>query len=147
MCPNSPCRSTHQARKCRLVSSGPLSQRILVGRPRWVMISSNTRVTLRLAKLVSTTNARHSRGVRIHHAQHTDGSSTRHRIMHEIQCPLLVRRCPAARRLPDPHAVSALLSPKAQPRFPVYPMHPFVVHHFSASLQQDMQAPIYKARV
>src|ERR1700720_3771874 len=25
-------------------------------------------------------------------------------------------------------------------------MHPFVVHHFSASLQQDMQPPISKAR-
>ena len=55
MCTNSICRSTHQARKCRLVSSGPLSQRVLSGRPRSTTISSNTRVTLRLAKLVSTT--------------------------------------------------------------------------------------------
>jgi len=51
---NSICRSTHQARKCRLVSSGPLSQRIAKGCPRSLTIASNTRVTLRLAKLVST---------------------------------------------------------------------------------------------
>ena len=51
----------HQARKCRLVSSGPLSHRIACGVPRSATIPSNTRVTRRLAKLVSTSNARHSR--------------------------------------------------------------------------------------
>src|SRR5713226_5105185 len=55
------CRSTHHARKCRLVSSGPLSQRIAKGCPRSATIASSTRVTRRLAKLVSTSNARHSR--------------------------------------------------------------------------------------
>ena len=61
MCTNSICRSTHHARKCRLVSSGPLSQRIACGRPRSLTIASSTRVTLRLAKLVSTSKAKHSR--------------------------------------------------------------------------------------
>ena len=50
----------HHARKCRLVSSGPLSQRIDLGPARCWMISSSTRVTRRLAKLVSTSSARHS---------------------------------------------------------------------------------------
>src|SRR5438094_165249 len=48
MCTNSICRSTHHARKCRLVSSGPLSQRIAKGCPRSATIASSTRVTLRL---------------------------------------------------------------------------------------------------
>src|SRR5438067_8552928 len=61
MCTNSICRSTHHARKCRLVSSGPLSQRIAFGCPRSTTIVSSTRVTLRLAKLVSTSKAKHSR--------------------------------------------------------------------------------------
>ncbi len=58
---NSICRSMHHARKCRLVSSGPLSQRIACGNPRFAMIPSSTRVTRRLAKLVSTSKAKHSR--------------------------------------------------------------------------------------
>jgi hypothetical protein len=61
MCSSSICRSIHQARKCRLVSSGPLSQRIACGTPRSATIAANTRVTLRLAKLVSTSKAKHSR--------------------------------------------------------------------------------------
>ena len=61
MCTNSICRSRHHARKCRRVSSGPLSQRIACGCPRSATMASNTRVTLRLAKLVSTSKAKHSR--------------------------------------------------------------------------------------
>ncbi len=53
-------RSTHHARKCRLLNSGPLSTRIAPGIPRSAMIASNTRVTRRLAKLVSTSNTGHS---------------------------------------------------------------------------------------
>ena len=32
-------------------------------------------------------------------------------------------------------------------RFPIYPMHPFVVHIFSAASQQYMQAPITESRL
>jgi len=39
MCTNSIFRSTHHARKCRLVSSGLLSQRIACGSPRWATIA------------------------------------------------------------------------------------------------------------
>src|SRR5271163_1357982 len=53
-------RTRDHARKCRLVSSGPLSQRIAFGCPRSATIPSNTRVTLRLVKLVSTSKAKHS---------------------------------------------------------------------------------------
>ena len=60
ICTSSICCSKHHDRKCRLVSSGPLSQRIDCGLPRPTMISSSTRVTRRLAKLVSTSSARHS---------------------------------------------------------------------------------------
>src|SRR5437867_10154110 len=58
MCTNSICRSTPHAKKCRLVSSGPLSQRITFGCPRSATIASSTRVTLRLAKLVSSSKAK-----------------------------------------------------------------------------------------
>jgi hypothetical protein len=89
-------RSTHRARKCRLVSSGPLSQRIAKGCPRSATIASSTRVTLRLAKLASTSKAQTFPGVRVHHTQHRDRSPAVHRIVHKVQRPLLVRRsgCP-----------------------------------------------------
>jgi hypothetical protein len=45
----------------RVLCHSPLSQRIANGRLRSATIASNTRVTLRLAKLVSTSNAKHSR--------------------------------------------------------------------------------------
>src|SRR5579885_1827495 len=61
MCTNAIFRSMHHARKCRLVISGPLSQRIASGLPRSATIPSNTRVTRRLAKLVSVSSAKHSR--------------------------------------------------------------------------------------
>src|SRR5207249_7193975 len=61
ICTNSIFRSIPHARKCRLVNSGPLSQRIASGNPRSATIRSNSRVTLRLAKLVSTSSAKHSR--------------------------------------------------------------------------------------
>src|SRR5229473_506587 len=61
MCTKSIFRSIPHARKCRLVNSGPLSQRIASGTPRSATIRSSSRVTLRLAKLVSTSNAKHSR--------------------------------------------------------------------------------------
>jgi hypothetical protein len=45
----------------RVLWHGPLSQWIAKGRLRSATIASNTRVTLRLAKLGSTSNAKHSR--------------------------------------------------------------------------------------
>jgi hypothetical protein len=44
-------RSSHQLKKCRLVSSGPLSHRIASGIPRLAITSSGDRVTRRLDKL------------------------------------------------------------------------------------------------
>ncbi len=64
-----------QARKSRLVSSGPLSQRIATGRPRMAMISSSTRVTRRLANPVSTSSAETLPCKGIHYTQHADGAS------------------------------------------------------------------------
>src|SRR6266436_4946621 len=61
ICTSSIFRSIPHVRKCRDVNSGPLSQRIASGTPRSATIRSNSRVTRRLAKLVSTSKARHSR--------------------------------------------------------------------------------------
>jgi hypothetical protein len=61
MCSNEICCCSHQLRKCREVNSGPLSQRIDRGLPRWLITHSNTRVTRRLDKQLSTSMARHSR--------------------------------------------------------------------------------------
>src|SRR5438132_11684006 len=115
MCTNSICRSTPHAKKCRLVSSGPLSQRIAKGCPRSATIASSTRVTLRLAKLVSTSKAKTFPGVRVHHTQHPDRPPATHRIVHDVQRPLLVRRRPGPQRLPYAHAVFPLLAAYAQP--------------------------------
>src|SRR5229473_3187608 len=61
ICTMSIFRSVPHARKCRDVNSGPLSQRIASGTPRSATIFSSSRVTRRLAKLVSTSSAKHSR--------------------------------------------------------------------------------------
>src|SRR5579872_1530120 len=61
MCTNSIFRSMAHARICRDVNSGPLSHRIASGTPRSATIRSSSRVTRRLAKLVSTSKAKHSR--------------------------------------------------------------------------------------
>jgi len=53
--------STAQARKWREVDSGPLSQRMRFGQPYWFMAFSRTRVTRRVAKLVSASRATHCR--------------------------------------------------------------------------------------
>src|SRR6266478_3506200 len=61
MCSSVICLSSHQTIKCRLVNSGPLSQRITSGFPRWLTIQSSTRVTRPLDRPVSTSIAGHSR--------------------------------------------------------------------------------------
>jgi hypothetical protein len=98
MCSISICRSTHHAKKCRLVSSGPLSRRIACGAPRLATISSSTRVTLRLAKPGIHFQGQTLPRIRIHHAQHPDGSTARHHIVRKIQRPFLVRRSPCQQR-------------------------------------------------
>ena len=60
MCTNSIFRSSPQARKWRDVNSGPLSQRSASGLPRSTTTFSNSRVTRRLAKLLSTSRSKHS---------------------------------------------------------------------------------------
>src|SRR6266849_8028327 len=145
---NSICRSIHQARKCRLVSSGPLSPRIASGCPRSATIPSNTRVTLRLSNLVSTSKAKHSRVYAcIHHAQHPDPPPTLHRIVQEVQRPLLVRCRPRLQRRSCPNTVFALLSLDHQPRLSIHPMHALVIHVFSTSSQQHVQPSIPEARL
>src|SRR3984957_4792757 len=85
--------------------------------------------------------------VRIHHAQHPDRPSALHRIMHKIQRPLLVRRSPRHQRLSPPPAMLPLFPPQHQPRLPIDPMQPLVIHPFSTSSQQNMQPPIPEARL
>jgi len=80
-------------------------ERIAKGCPHSATIASNIRVTPRLAKLVSTSNAQALPGVGIHHAQHPDRSPAIHRIVHKVQRPLLVRRAPGPQRLSHAHVV------------------------------------------
>ena len=89
MCTNSIFRSMHQARKCWLVSSGLLSQRIACGTPRSVTILSNTRVRVDREAGVHFQCQALPR-IRVHHAQHPDRSPALHRVMHEVQCPFLI---------------------------------------------------------
>src|SRR5580704_8019592 len=136
MCTNSICRCTHHARKCRLVLSGPLSQRIVFGRPRSATIPSSTRVTLRLSKLVSTSS---TFAVRIHHAQYSNHSSALHYIVHKIQRPFLVRRRPPS-AVVHAHAMFPLLPRDHHPCLPINPTHSLVVHMLSRVAQQNMQS-------
>jgi hypothetical protein len=101
------CRSTHHARKCRLVSSGPLSQRMAKGCPRSATIASNTRVTLRLAKLVSTSKAKHS--LSTHPPRSAPGSPVRtppHRAESPAPTPGSPKSAPPA-AFPSARSVSA----------------------------------------
>src|ERR1051325_10446415 len=61
ICTNSIFRSSAHARKCRLVNSGPLSQRIASGAPRSTTIFSSSRVTRRLGNPLSASSVKHSR--------------------------------------------------------------------------------------
>src|ERR1043166_5554693 len=61
ICTNSIFRSSAHARKCRLVNSGPLSQRIASGAPRSATIFSSSRVTRRLGNPLSASSVKHSR--------------------------------------------------------------------------------------
>ena len=84
--------------------------------------------------------------IRVHHAKHPDRSSTRHRIVHEIQGPFLIRCCPCHQRLSLPHAMLPLLPPNPQSCLAIDPMQALVVHSLSASPQQHMQPSIPEAR-
>jgi hypothetical protein len=59
-------------RKCRLVSSGPLSQRIDCGKPRSAMIWSSTRVTRRPAKTCVHFHGKTLARVGVNHVQHSN---------------------------------------------------------------------------
>src|SRR5208283_3062473 len=84
--------------------------------------------------------------ISIHHAQHSDRPPALHRIVQEIQRPLLVRRSPRQQRLSLAHAMFPFLPPDHQPCLPIHPMHALVVHMLSRAAQQHMQPPIPKAR-
>jgi len=86
-------------------------------------------------------------GKSIDHAQHPNRPPALHRIVHEIERPLLVRRGPRRQRLSRPHAMFSLLSPKHQSRLPIHPMHSLVIHCFSRPRQQHMQPPISGPRL
>src|SRR2546422_3029732 len=79
--------------------------------------------------------------VGIHHTQHPDRPPAIHRIVHEVQRPLLVRRRPSPQRLPHPHAVFALLPPDHQSRLVIHPMHPLVVHRWTRPLHAPHPRP------
>ncbi len=64
--------------------------------------------------------------------------------MHKVQRPFLVGRRALPQWCTHSHAVFALLSPQAQPRFPI---HKLVVHGLTTSLQQHMQTPIAEPRL
>ncbi len=85
---------------------------------------------------------------RVHHAQHPDPAPALHRIVHEVQRPLLVR-CRARRQRPSlPHAVFTPLPPDRQARLPVHPIHSFVVHALSAAPSQEhLESPVAVARL
>jgi hypothetical protein len=85
--------------------------------------------------------------VRVHQTQHPDRSSAVHRIVHEIQRPLLVRRGPDSQWLSHAGAGFPLFPPGRQPRLPIHSMHAVVVHMFSRAGQQYLQPPIPEARL
>src|SRR5229473_243721 len=85
--------------------------------------------------------------VHVDHAQHPELPPALRRIMHEVQGPLLVRS--RHRRSRHAHAQQAFpsLPPDHQPRFPVHPIYPLVVHVQALFLQLQLQPPVSPARL
>jgi hypothetical protein len=124
-----------------------LSQRITCGCLRSATIASSTRVTLRLAKLVSTSKAKHSR---VYASPRSAPGSLVHTPPHRAGNPAPTPDSPKSAPPAGPpfaHAMLALLPPDHQPCLPVYAMHPLVVHMLSRAAQQNMQPPIPEARL
>src|ERR1044072_180594 len=85
--------------------------------------------------------------VHVDHAQHAKLPSALRRIMHKIQCPLLVRsRHHRSRNTRSPQPFSPL-PPDQQPRFPVHAIHFLVVHVQAFFFQLQLQAPVSPLRL
>src|SRR5207237_1134626 len=82
-------------------------------------------------------------GVRVHHTQHPDRPPAIHRIVHEVQRPLLVRRRPG-----PPLAEGILLLHLLDSRLQGYELHPFFrITDCSASLSRLRSATSFRSRV
>src|SRR5436305_12846405 len=101
---------------------------MLCGRPRSRMICSSTRVTRRLAKLVSASSAKHSRVKVSTTPRTTHGATGRQHISSKVQRPFLIR-CDGDRRLhAGPYQALSLAALHAESRLAVHPPNTFVIH-------------------
>lgn len=115
----------HQARKCRLVSSGPLSHRMLYGLPRSLMICSSTRSAAGEAGISLERQAFASKS--IDHSENTHRAAGCQYVGSKVQRPFLIR-CHRHRRLhAGPHQAFTLATLHAQSRFAIHPPNTFVV--------------------
>src|SRR5690348_7758220 len=86
-------------------------------------------------------------GVRIHDAQRPNRAPALHRIVHEVQRPLLVRRRPLHQRLTRTNTVLSLLAPDHQPRRAIDPVQSLVVHPLTRPTEQHVQPAVSEARL
>src|ERR1700733_3455144 len=125
---------TLQARKWRLVSSGPL---VAANRLR-PAASSDHLVQHAGHPAAGETGVRLQgkalTGVSVDHAQHANRASGSDHVMSEVQSPFLVGRSGLLQRQPIAHAMLALLPLQAKPRGTVHPVQSLVVHSLSVAL-------------
>ena len=129
MCTSSIPRSMHHARKCRLVNSGPLSQRIASGFSRSVRYHLQRPGHSRTRKAGVHFQCQTFPRAFIHYAQHADRSPARQRIVCEIQRPFLVRRRQQRSRANPRAPAFTRFSSHRQPRFPVHAVTPACDSH------------------
>src|SRR5665213_11994 len=140
--------SSHQPSRCRLVNSGPLSQRSDFGRTRCSIAFSRARVTAWLEIPVATSISGHSRvklstTVRARIAQPLCQA-----VGNEVHRPFPIRRHCACSGGNRPDYALTLHPPQRETLFAIQPVNSFHIHlHTPLLRQNDPQPPIAEARV
>src|SRR3989454_2908232 len=137
-------RSSHQPRKCREVSSGPLSQRIDSGRPRCLLQAAGHTRT-RQARVHFQRQALAC--ACIQDGQDADPAARHQGIAGKVQRPLLVRaqqKPTFVRRTHQPLPPQPSHHPSL---LPVQPVNSLGTRPMSALAQQHLQTPVSVARL
>ena len=125
------------------VSSVPLSETHIAGRPRAAMRASSSRATRSPGSEVSATSARHSRVKSSTIARMRNRRPSAERIRQEVQAPALIGTLRQRHRRSCAQRTLAAAAPAhLQPFLAVEPAELLVVHDDAFAAEQDVQPPI-----
>ena len=129
-----------------LVSSVPLSETHIDGRPRWAMTASSSRATRMPESEVSADQAQALAREVIDHGEDAEPPAVGERIAHEVERPALIRALRQRHR--RPRAQRSLASATAadlKALLPIEPAQLLVVHVRALAAEQDVEPAIAEA--